>query len=1359
MRFAYRVLLAALTAAVAGVARDPEPVAAPAAVEASSQASPAGGKYAAACAFDGNASTHWASAGNALPQTLSADWTEPVTADTVVITAFAADLPNLYAAWKRCELRLDNGHVLPYTFEQPADAAVLRFATPQTFRRAELQIIEVFEPRTYVGLSELAFYRDPDRLIAPPRELPRALQRTAIVATGRPQHPCVYLTPRQVALGQRNAETTAWGAAERQRVLADAARWLEHDEAYWLAFLPEAGASYAYGLTGCPLCGGSFGTWGGARCAWDRPRQVTCTNGHTLPDAAHADDGTGYKAPDGRFHYALGVWNAWVTEQWTLQAIPSLAYAYALTGDEKYAERAAFFLDALASIYAESTSGSWDYPSSPPSGRFARPWYQVARNLVVFVEAYDLLYPSAALDRPSLRPGIMARTSREGPTPQKRAVGTPDAKGQTSPDLSRRQNIDENLMIDGAQYCYEQTFHGNLANGHADYLRGALAVGALLGIEPYVDNALDSPCSIRVMLANNADRDGRYFETALGYALHARNLYLTFVEPLLYWRSAKYPEGINLFDDARMRSFYALPSLAVDCAGHAPNFGDASPDNTVRFPVDPPYSNLDAEYAEWLYAYAGDKQRDTGAQFLAFLSQGSVAGLRESSPNRRWLLFRAAELPALAKGDLPPDLAQRIAGSWVMGQKGMVILRDGRNDNAQAALLRYGPSLNHGDKDDLGLIYYAKGWQMTYEIGYGLGSTHCQVGWGSQTLSHCLVTVDETSQGGASGGSLNLFAELPSLRLVEAESPLSYSNRKVSQYRRTVALVGSGSDQVLVDLFRVRGGSRHDYAIGVQTQDFTTDGIALGPEEDGSLAGKDIAWGEAIGLDGDIKGYPNKPYWNPPPGNGYGFLYDLRRAPAAAPFSVDFAFGGSTRTRLRVHALPETDSEAVLAKAPGLYPHNRNAAYLLLRRHSPADSAPLQSAFALVLEPGALPPEPGMVPAVRLRTLVAEAVPSQRYLADYGVVFLPGEKAGDAVTFELPAATPGSYRISAGILRSPSYGTVRLLLDDQPLGEPFAATARGISGPDPVEFGTRALTAGPHRLRFEICDGTRYAIGISWLRLAPVEAAAPAPTTVASLLEHVRRIPVDGDASHMTPMGVHFRRLGRDEYLLSASPEDESVRSVALPAGELTWRGALVYVALRDGRLDTVATHGAWDVSLAGRALGPRQGRYTGKVTAIDEQRHSVDLATAIPADGISRMVIFRNPAYSRDTAYRIAGLAPMPGGGTRIDLGDQPILLGTGRVFQRRPGNTIASDVPHEFARSVVGGATTRFFDGKRLGNGRGAQTTIRQVVHGEPMRIDVQDASGFAEGDTLFYYDVSPGDQAMVYTAWEGKPPAPPQ
>jgi len=1159
----------------------------------------------------------------------------------------------------------------------------------------------------------------------------------------------VYVNEADVARARRNAETTVWGRATKARILQAAAKWLEHDETYWLAFLPEPGACYAYGFTGCPICNARTGTWANARCRWDRPRTVQCANGHVLPDNDHPDDGTGYVATDKRVHYFIGIWNAWVTEQWTIHAVPSLAHAYALTGDEKYAERAAFFLDALAGIYAESTSGSWDYPSRPPSGRFARPWYQVARTLVVFVEAYDLIYSSKVLERPSLRPGLERRFPKR-PRPQQRAVGTRDAKGTSRSGMTRRENIDLNLMQDAAYYCYRHTFGGVLNNGHADYMRGALAVGALLGIPEYVHNAVESPYSIYAMLANNCDRDGRYYETALCYAMHGRNLYLTFVEPLRNWRCAEYPKGIDLFADGRMRSVYLLPHLSMTIAGHSPNFGDCNPDNRFRYASPAPFSARDYEYAERLVAGCRGEERKRFAGVLGFLARGDLARARRDASFGRWLLYHAEPSTSEAPSALDRDLRRRLFGSWFLGQKGVAILRDGEGAHAQGALLRFGPSLNHGDLDDLGLLYYGKGWQLTYEIGYGLASTHTQVGWGSQTVSHALVTVNEASQRGGSGGSLYLFADLPGLRLVEAGSPLSYSSQNVTQYRRTVALVGEGRDQYLVDVFRVRGGRQHDYGVGVQSQEFVVDGVTLGPEEEGSLADGGHAWGERLGPDGDVIGVPGRPYWNPPPGNGYGFFYDVRRGRAIGPCDVDWTIGGRHAAHFRVHVLPEPDTDVIVAKAPGLYPRNRKASYLLVRRRGTG----LASTFATVMEPYALAVEAegiawhGLIGKVCERSAEVKPIPS------LDILLLKGAKVGDHVTFDLEVAEEGPCAITAYLLQAPSYGAVRLLVDGTSLGEPFQANRASISGPVPVEFGVRRLSAGRHRLRFEIAAGsTAFYAGIASVALRPAGEAAPTrPTTPTPILTETQRVEVKGGQPDLTPVGVHVRRGGRDEYLLSAGLDDSEKRA-STAAGEVRWRGAIVFLAIKDGRVESMATHGAWDVRLAGKAYGPRQGFHRGTVTALSYEDRWVDIDARIPEgawDGAA--VTFENPKYSRHTAYRVYGVEPKAGG-ARIRLGPQSMLLGQGCVHRVSADGVIKSDVPHEYARSVVGGKLTRFFDGKLLRSSSGATTHIKTMVFGRPMTLRVESVDGFKEGDTLFYYDVQEGDAATLAVSWDGR------
>lgn len=1341
----------------------PENLAQKARPSASSSATPDDGKYGALRLNDGDADTHWASANNTLPQWVRLDWDEVQEVDTLSVSLFATPSMELYASWKRFEVELSDGTKIARDVEADKQGThLLRLEAPHRITWLKLTILSVYEPKHYVGVSEVGVYRDPDKRIREKRPQPVPLPREAIPVLGGRPHPTVYVTAEDVARARRNAEQTEWGRLTKEQILQNAARWLERTEEEWLRFLPEPGACYAYGFTGCPICGAGWGQWGNARCSWEEPGKVKCANGHVLPDAEHPDDGSGYQGPDGRIHYFVGSWNAWVTEQWQHGAITNLAHAYALTGDERYADRAAFFLDALASIYAESTSGSWDYPSSPPSGRFARPWYQVARNLVPFVEAYDLIYNSPALQKPSLRPRL-EKNFPQGPTLQQRVVKTPDAHGKSWEGMTRRENIDVNLMQDGAYYCYAHTFSGALHNGHADYMRGALAVGALLNIPTYVHNAIESPYSIYAMIANNCDRDGRYYETALGYALHCRDLYLTFTEPLRNWRDEKYPQGVDLFQDARFRTFFLLPDLTMDVAGHALNFGDCAPDPRYVPASDEKFSLTDYNFAERLYAGCTGKEREYFGRLLAYLAGGDVERARASAPSiRRWLLYHADPVPVLEKPTLPPDLQRKVFGSWFLGQKGLAILRDGSGPNAQGALVRYGPTLNHGHLDDLNLAYYAKGWQCTYEIGYGLGSTHTQVGWARQTASHTLVVVNESPQrggpGGGSGGSLYLFARLPGIKILEADSPLSYAAEGVSQYRRTVALIGEGRDQYLVDFFRVAGGHQHDYLVGSQDQQFTVGGITLGPEEEGSLAGLEHAWGEKLGVDGDVKGFPNRPYWNPPPGNGYGFFYDMRRAPTAGPWWVDWLLGGPNEAHFRVHVLPEGPAEAIVAKAPGLYPHIRKASYLILRRKGEN----LRSRFASVMEPYANVLPRGLVGFTELLRRRADSRGELVSMPNYEALLLRGQQIGDFAAFTLSVPEAGEYDVVGRFLRSPSYGVARVLVDGQPVGEPWSGVGNAVEGPFTVTFGRVRLQKGDHRVAVEMTQGAeRYLIGIASLGLVPAglmeAAAAPKP-----ILTAVERLSVAGDDVAEVPIAVRVRRGNREEVFASQVPltgqPGERVPSNSVPIGssQLVWSGGVVYVAMQGNEAVEAALHGGERLRAGGLQIQAQTAAHFGRVVALDYEKNTVDVDCRLPTVGLEgEGVYFSNPRYSRNTAYRIERIEALPNG-SRIHLGSQTMVLGQGRVADVLDEHTLTTEIPHDYARSVVGGTNDAFFNGKRIVAEDGTFTHLREVNYGNPMRLVVDDASRFEPGHVFRYLDVQEGDAFTIPTAiWLSRTP----
>ena len=754
------------------------------------------------------------------------------------------------------------------------------------------------------------------------RSLSERWRDVKLTETGRDTHPCVYMTPADVELAKRNIERFQWARDCADTIIRRADGVVGRDPEWIRENCPGKAAPFGYGETGCPICATTYPAWGNADCSFDRPRTVTCPNGHVLPDDDHPDSGTGYLAPDGRRHWFVAVYNTWVVETYQ-KWCHWLSYAYSITGEEKYAATCAVVLDALAEIYPSCDKGPWDWWWDC-SGRLSRPGYQASRVLITLVDYYDRIHNSSSLDGPSFVDG-----------------------------LTRRQNIEENMLKNGAAYCYEQSLAGGVNNGEADYVRGCLAVGCLLGIEAYVDWAVEGPYGIRALINNNADRDGRYVETSLGYARSCRTLYLTFSEPLINYRSDKYPNGLNLYDDDTFRSFYILPILSMDCVGHWPRYGDWSPDTDRIDPQERSFDPLDCLYAERIYARTSRPEvKQAFGSLIAYLAHGDVERLRARAADREWLLFHSDGIP---QGDasLPDDLERRVSATSLMGQKGIAILRTLPGEHAQACLLRFGPVLNHGHLDDLNINYYGLGYELTYDIGYGNGVTNTQKGWARQTASHQLVLVDELPQQSGtemddSGGSLHLFAGMPGLQVVDADADNVYRSTGVTTYRRFVALVGDGPGSYLLDIFAVDGGSRHDYMAHALSNEIEFHGVILGEREPGSVAGPEYDWGTRQQNDGYISGVPRSPAWIPPPGNGLGFMMHPRRGTSEGPWSATWRLPDG-QSRLRMTVLPEGADEIINAWAPGIYPPRPKAEHVIVRRRS--DGGPLQSTFLTLREP------------------------------------------------------------------------------------------------------------------------------------------------------------------------------------------------------------------------------------------------------------------------------------------------------------------------------------------------------------------------------------------------------------------------
>lgn len=1272
-------------------------------------------KYGPPKAVDGSLSTHWASDKDARPpQWIEVTFQQPRRIDTLAL--LPVKHTNLYANASDIRVSFSSGDPISATLEDKSSAHVIRFPARET-ESLRITILSSYGEKYYLGFAEVMAFFDPDRTVEPIISPVEKWRKPDLTAHGRDEHPCLYKTRADVRRALENIEKHQWAAEYVENMREQADEWLQRSDEWLLAQIPEPGAAFAEGFSGCPICGASWGRRTNANCSFDNPGHVRCANGHVLPDEDHPDDGTGWEGPNGQMYYFVGSYNSWVIEKLQFEALRPLCLTYLLTGDERYGHKAAVIMDGIAAIYPGCDKGPWDWPSGP-TGRLARPKYQTARVLIHYADWYDEIFHCPALDEPSVVEG-----------------------------MTRRENVEENLLKDGGWYCYEHTLSASLNNGHADYLRGALAVGCVLGIHTYVRWAHEGLYGIQTMVANNIDRDGRYFETSLGYALHTRDLYLTFSEPLLNYRSEAYPEGINLYDDPKFASFYFLPGALFDCAGHTPSYGDRGPDTGTAYPSHPILSKLDYMFAEQLYARTSGELREQFGAALAYLGGERGEDIRAALGDPRWLMFHAEPFPE-PEANEADVIRQRLSSSDFFGQKGIAILRAGEGEEAEAALLRYGPSLNHGQHDELNLNYYALGKEVTYDLGYGLASTHTNCGWTRQTASHNLVVVDETSQhveNSGTGGSLHIFAEMPGIRVMEADAPAAYAGQDVQQYRRLIAMVGDGTDRYLVDVFRVSGGSQHDYMLHTVSDALDIEGVELGEVEEGSLAGPDISWGKQLGLRGYIEQFPNRHWWNPPPGNGYGFLVDVRRGQnqPTDPWSATWEIDPSRDANLRLLNLPEEGTDVITATGPGLYAQHPEAAYVCARRTGEG----LHSEFASVLEPYSAD---NLGHTIRARQMMQRARISSgtmKPVVGDTVLLYKADKAGDRMTFPMTVPEEDNYTLTVGHYKSYAYGTARLLVDGEPVGKPFEGNAAMVEPAEPKELGEVHLAAGEHEITLELTapdDEGNYWMGLSFVALKPSRSSDTAQPA-RPRIDAAQRLSVD------RPGGVGLQIRGRDavtDYVFSAP---DVIRR--------TYENRFT-VAAPFARLRTDSDGNPLRVNLIGGALNSdrlrmslEQPSWQGRVIEVNEAEREVVVDTVLPDDGrlIGSAVYFNNPDYSRNTAYHIESISTTDSH-SRIRVREASFILGKARTYSRPPDeHTLTSYVPHEYAkpRGGTGPAEVDFFRGKRIRSADGAvEAAVLDVNHGNPTEIVVDSSDGFEANQELLYSDIQPGDRMVIYS-----------
>jgi hypothetical protein len=274
----------------------------------------------------------------------------------------------------------------------------------------------------------------------------------------------------------------------------------------------------------------------------------------------------------------------------------------------------------------------------------------------------------------------------------------------------------------------------------------------------------------------------------------------------------------------------------------------------------------------------------------------------------------------------------------------------GRGEGAEQSQihLHFSGAYGHHHADNLCLALFAHGDELLPDLGY----THSRLrSWASSTLGHNTVLIDEQEQytkgndGPSDGRLLAWETTQPVVHWVEASAERAYPGL-ATLYRRAVMQVDTGDgDFYVVDLFRVEGGSQHDWVLhGNADYDSTaTVSVPLSSSEPNLLPGVAVRLPRDEFDRGDAGGRNVH----------YGYVQNVSRGDVTDRAVVSFHPADSVRPQLRTHLPGSAGSTVYLGDAPSVRRGEENDALLdrfrmpvvLLRSSGPANL------FAAVHEP------------------------------------------------------------------------------------------------------------------------------------------------------------------------------------------------------------------------------------------------------------------------------------------------------------------------------------------------------------------------------------------------------------------------
>jgi oligo-alginate lyase len=675
-----------------------------------------------------------------------------------------------------------------------------------------------------------------------------------------------YYTEERLAVMRSNVEKYDWAKSQRDAILRVADKWAAYSDERLRTLVPppQVPRSYLINMNECPVHGlaarkDGLYKW---KIDFDRPWKVVCPAGgeeypsndfgaflasgvkdRSLLTGETPDDGWGWTKPGTKNKYCfVAYYCMWSVRLFLHPAIQNLSKAYLLTGDPKYAHKCAVLLWQLAQYYPD-----YDYAKQAPyeaqEGKLLyHTWETWTGQLVP--EAYDAIRPALA-----------------GDTELQKLTGQSAAQIETA--------IRERLLLEIARAVMDppHRIQGNYGMHQlallrvAAVLRGEQTKPSPEAMVRWVLNNQQvnqyTDLGVSDALLNIVLRDGVPFESP-GYNYNW-NVELTDVAKALR------DVGVDLFADPRFRKLQLWPFTAYLCGQFTPSLGDTQ--------------NMFAIGSFW------DVNVLNTALQSGMKDPRIIAALRAATKPARDLFEKPLEEVLTAEHNVPgPALGTQ--SSHLPGY-GLACLQAGNEANRSAAAQFYGYYIGHSHFDRLSLTYYSHGNCLLTDFGYPETADYhdARRGFFSDTLVHNTVLVDARSQE-ASRGKLHAYQASSFAQLVDASAEEGYPG-KASLYRRCNLLIeATPAESYLVDIFYVRGGKQHDYAVHGTQADFTSQ-PELGPvQSEGTLAGADVPYGKYYDDDRLRDGIPGVTYYYGYKGSHFQWLKNVQRRVLKAEAAV-----------------------------------------------------------------------------------------------------------------------------------------------------------------------------------------------------------------------------------------------------------------------------------------------------------------------------------------------------------------------------------------------------------------------------------------------------------------------------------------